>query len=156
MDFETLQNKVFSSLYTSKDRFEFINQLDILSKQLYLLSAKRDILDKYSDLIAEILSVSNNSTIVITKLRAAILTMQEVTMELAFQPKVSDLERIALWIKGHLGNDKVLVYKFNAEILGGTKFTFNGKFIDCSLATKLDAYWNVNIKKLFASVGISA
>lgn len=74
--------------------------------------------------------------------------IEEVKLLLAFSPKLSFIERLSFWFKSQFGANIVLDISVDPAILGGIIVVYKGKYIDLTLANKLDQYFIKNHDKI--------
>jgi len=61
-----------------------------------------------------------------------------VKLEIAFEPSRDFLERVKDWLKENLNQEIILEVKKNPQIVGGLIIEYQGKYLDLSLAKKID------------------
>jgi F0F1-type ATP synthase delta subunit len=64
------------------------------------------------------------------------LRVFEVT--LAFEPTVSFLEKLFLWVRENIGQGIILKLEKDESIIGGAIVSFEGKYLDLSIKSKLE------------------
>ncbi len=65
--------------------------------------------------------------------------LPELSLTLAFEPDDDFLDRLAKWAKDNLGQEVVLDWKRQRQILGGAQVAFGGKYGDYTVRHKLAA-----------------
>jgi len=73
--------------------------------------------------------------------REELKNMRVVRLTTAIELASDVVDRAGSWVKQNIGLDTVIDWVVDARLLGGCKVTFEGKFTDQSLATRLDEYW---------------
>lgn len=141
-------------IFTVTDRNNVLDQIDLFSQQLYTISDNKKLLSKYADLLSDIFVDSSLTSKVIADTRDAIAQMKIVEIKLAYEPRIIDIEKIAVWIKNNLGSDCILDWSVDFTMIAGLKITANGKFVDNSIDVKLQSYWDANGRGWFKTLGI--
>lgn len=64
--------------------------------------------------------------------------LDEIRLEIAFQPTDSFVENLSEWLKKELGRKIILDIKYNPKIVAGAIVEFKGKWADFSIAKEID------------------
>jgi F0F1-type ATP synthase delta subunit len=71
-------------------------------------------------------------------LKNYLLKITQIKIEVAFKPSRRFIEKISLWLEKNFGEKIIVDLYFNPEIVGGAIIEYKGKYLNYSLAKKID------------------
>ncbi len=138
-------------LKTIKNLPEYLDNLDTLNNNLYKeTSAIYDTLYdglgyNFKTYIQSVLNISSADVTklkdIIAELKSEVHNIHQVKFVLAFQPLDSFIDVLSLWVNSNLGNDLLLNYEVNPDIISGVIIIYKGKYLDYSSTPLIDTYF---------------
>ena len=154
MDSDKKIESILQKIYSVDDRSVFISQIDIVQESIYKPELSNQSLDKFANLISDLIQSSSNKVELLNELRDKVGKMRILDLTISFEPRILDVERIVGWVKNNFGSDVIVAYKVDSGIIGGAKIAFNGRFLDETLVNKLTSYWQSQGKSWLKTLGI--
>lgn len=148
-------------LKTVKNLPEFLDELDKLNSNLFI--EKGEIYDttfkgisySFKSYIEKVLQITNSTAAnlkeIIAELKTEAPNIHQVKFVLAFEPSESFIDILSLWVQSNLGENIILNYEVNTDIIGGVIIIYKGKYLDYSTVPLIDKYFEehtVNVQKL--------
>ncbi len=72
------------------------------------------------------------------KIKKTVQELPQIKLEIAFQPSNNFLLKVKEWLKEATGQEMILDVTQNPELVGGVTVEYRGKYINLSLAKKID------------------
>lgn len=143
---------LLKTIFTTHDAQEFIEKTDRFLADIYTIERK-NILAVLDETLPENISKEIKDYLSITKIaltnqeevRVALAALQQairkariLSLTLAYSPTKKMLTSVCERIKGEFGQDVVVEFNINPELVAGAIIVFEGKYLDMSVKKKLD------------------
>ncbi len=140
-------NNLLNSLYRlSNDLYSVDTNIDSKVNE-YLTEEEKEIFDEVkSELGVGMLDVESVKKI-IEEFEKSLRAMPQVTIQIAYEPTVHDVESVIAFFNSRLDYGLVVNMKINPEIVGGAVVEFNGKYNDYSIKGLIDEVLNSDLGK---------
>ncbi len=147
---------IINSIKTTKDRDEFIIDIDEFEKTKYLSSEDgvkelRKIKSVNQELIRSFLS-RNSSSKSLSDLKDELVHLEVVRIVLSFDPKQSTIEELSRWSRENLDKSVLIYVETDKTIGAGVVVTYKGKYVSHTIEDKLEEYFNTNKDSLISKI----
>lgn len=79
------------------------------------------------------------------QLRQKLQQVKKITLTVAFEPTSRVVEEVVTWCRRNIADDVVVEFRHDQSILAGVVIEWNGKYMDVSLADKLERAINESV-----------
>lgn len=140
-----MYSEILDKVRTKQEAVYLKGEIDLLLKAIYQSKETnfQEVLDKnVRSWVSELLrkgiekSAINNEPY-LKGLKRELSDLKSLNLTIAFEPTEKNLHRLHNWVLDNLGKGIVLEIIVNANILGGSIISYQGKFFDSSVRNKL-------------------
>jgi len=144
-------DSILSQLKTKDQADHLVEELNNLKFQEFkpdLKSREEQIKNELgASYASELISIVNNQNIsdfakFIDDLISQIKQKKEISLVIAFEPRVKTIDHIYTWVSQNISKDILIDIQVDPSIVGGAQITFEGKYGDYSLQNLLSAELN--------------
>jgi F0F1-type ATP synthase delta subunit len=145
--FEDFAKKII----TKEDLIFFLDQINLAEQFLFkdkniplVEKLKGKVDEDFKNLIEKlenenvITKDAEKNRIFFENLKNYLLKITQIKIEIAFKPSRKFIEKISLWLEKNFGEKIIVDLYFNPEIVGGAIIEYKGKYLNYSLAKKID------------------
>ncbi len=80
----------------------------------------------------------------VSELERKLRSLPEINLEIAFSPSEDFIDRMSQWLEKELGQKIILDITVNPKIVGGAIIEYQGKWLNFTLARKIDQTLKIN------------
>lgn len=159
-----IYNDILCSIKTVEDRQKFLAEIESFLNSLYIDSAEKAILEKdltpyLADILRPILSEehrpNNNREIqtFLQEIKEALKLAPIITLHLAFVPSSHSIALFFDFVQSTVGQPVLLHVVYAPSVVGGAILEYKGKYLDLSVARKIERYFETDKKAIIEAIG---
>ena len=154
-----MYSDIISLVRTTRDRDILLSEIESLKNSMYETknggfdaALKSEVRSEVAAILRTKKDSGQDMEKFVEGLATAAKALEELKLELAFDPTDETLETILHWVSQNVGEGYLLDIKVNPKILGGAKIAFKGKYFDGSLIKVVDATLTANQEEIIKMI----
>lgn len=139
----SMDTTLISKVHTVEDKIRFESDLAKLSRAVFkqgefqrLLTT--EVAKELSDVIISDVGTGVPGSAYLEGLNRQLETLQAVDITVSYVPTKAQVDQLYSWIGEHVGHHIILSIHTNPKLLAGARVEFAGRYLDASLAAKLN------------------
>lgn len=129
-------SEIVSQIRTSEDKYLSLREIDMLLSSMYKMGGKsfeptleKHVRGEFANLLRnEAKKEGANLEKFLKDLQSQIISMKEIILEIAFEPSSESVWRIYDYLAKSIGQEFVISFLINDDIVAGAVISFQGKF----------------------------
>ncbi len=136
-------NKDYSSIlenvYTRQDLDELESELTVLKESLY---RGGEVAAGVSKSLVDLFLTAPDKETLLTEIGQFLASLKTLKLTVAVSPTAKLVKNVSLWARQSLVPNLILEFDVNREVVGGAIIEWEGKYLDLSLAKRLEEALN--------------